>query len=185
MNNDEIQALKKKLEEAIEFFQGELKNVRTGRANPAMVEDIQIDYYGAKSPLKQVASISSQDARTITITPWSKDSLVYIEKAINESDLNINPINDGNVIRLSFPSLTEERREELVKVVGKKTEEVRIRVRKIREEVWDEIQRKEKNGEISEDDKFKGKETLQKFVDEFNSKIEELNKKKEGEIRQV
>lgn len=185
MNNDEIQALKKKLEEAIEFFQGELKNVRTGRANPAMVEDIQIDYYGAKSPLKQVASISSQDARTITITPWSKDSLVYIEKAINESDLNINPINDGNVIRLSFPSLTEERREELVKVVGKKTEEARIRVRKIREEVWDEIQRKEKNGEISEDDKFKGKETLQKFVDEFNSKIEELNKKKEGEIRQV
>jgi ribosome recycling factor len=185
MNSDQIQSVKGQLEGVIEFYQEELKNIRTGRANASVVEDIEVDYYGTKSPLKQAASISTQDARTIVITPWSKDTLVNIEKAINDSDLGVNPVNDGKVVRLCFPPLTEERREEMVKVVGKKTEEARIKVRKVREEMWDDIQKKEKNGEISEDDKFKGKDTLQQLVDEYNKKIEELNGKKEEDIRQV
>lgn len=185
MNNEDVQVTRLQLEEIIEFYQEELRNIRTGRANPLLVEDMEVEYYGSKTPLKQTASISAQDARTIVITPWSKDSLVYIEKTINESDLNVNPVNDGKVIRLTFPQLTEERRRELVKIAKKKTEEARIKVRKVREEVWDDIQLKEKNGKISEDDKFRSKDKLQEIVDEFNKKIEELSSKKEGEIMQV
>lgn len=185
MKNEEIQGIKKDLGETIDFYQEELRNIRTGRVNPAMVEEIEIDYYGTKSALKQVASISSQDAKTLIISPWSKDSLVSIEKAVNQSDLGVNPVNDGNVIRLSFPSLTEERRTELAKVVGKKTEEARIKIRKKREEEWDKIQEKERNKEISEDDKFKDKEALQKIIDEYNRKVDDLSSKKEEELMQV
>lgn len=185
MNNEDVQAMRLQLEEIIEFYQEELGNIRTGRANPSLVEDMEVEYYGSKTPLKQIASISAQDARTIVITPWSKDSLVDIEKTISESDLNINPVNDGSVIRLTFPQLTEERRRELVKIAKKKTEEARIKIRKVREEVWDDVQSKEKSGEIPEDDKFRSKDKLQEIVDEFNKQIEELSGKKEEEIMQV
>lgn len=176
---------KSEFEQAVERYQGELKNIRTGRATPALVEDLKVDYFGTKTPLKQIASINVTDARTLTISPWSKDSLVDIEKAINESDLGVNPNNDGNVIRISLPSLTEERRRELVKVLNKKTEEARIRIRQIREDVWKEIQKSEENGDISEDDKFRSKDKLQDLVDGYNKKLEELEAKKEQEIMQV
>ncbi|MEA2006654.1 MAG: ribosome recycling factor [Patescibacteria group bacterium] len=185
MKNEDMQIIRLELEGAVEFFQEELINIRTGRANPLLVEDLEMEYYGSKTPLKQVASISVQDARTIVITPWSKDSLVDIEKAVSESDLNLNPVNDGNVIRLVFPQLTEERRMELVKVMKKKTEEARIKVRKVREDAWDGIQKKEKDGKISEDDKFRQKDSLQGIIDEFNKKIEQLSDKKEEEVMQV
>lgn len=185
MNTENLQLIKPFLKEALEEFRGELKNIRTGRANPSLVEDIEIDYFGTKTPLKQAASISAADARSLVIAPWNQDNLVDIEIAIKESDLNISPTNDGNVIRLNFPPLTEERRTEFVKIMKKKTEEARIKVRKVREDVWDEIQSKEKSGDISEDDKFRKKDELQKIVDEVNEQIEELSKKKEEEIMTV
>jgi len=181
----ELKNLKVSLEEAVEYYQEELGKVRSGRINPQMIEDLTVDYYGAKSPLKQVALVSAQDARNIVISPWDKDSLVAIEKTIKESDLNINPNNDGTVIRLNFPPLTEERRMDLVKILGKKTEEARIRIRQIREEVWDKVQEQERAGEISEDDKFKLKEQMQEIVDEYNGKIGELAQRKEKSIMEV
>jgi len=180
--NDKLKNLKNKLEESLEYYQQELKTIRTGRANPQIVEDLVIDYFGVPTPIKQAANVTASDARTIVIAPWSKDSLVDIEKAINASELGINPVNDGENIRLSFPPLTEERRKELVKVVGQKTEEARIKVRKLREAVREEIQKEEKDGEISEDDKAREEKELQQIIDEYNSKIEELHKKKEEEI---
>ncbi len=183
--NDKLKNLKDKLEESLEHYQQELKTIRTGRANPQMVEDLIIDYFGVETPIKQEATVTASDARTIVIAPWSKDSLVDIEKAINASELGINPINDGENIRLSFPPLTEERRKELVKVVGQKTEEARIKVRKLRETVREEIQKKEKDGEISEDDKAREEKELQQIIDEYNRKIDELHKKKEEEMMNV
>ncbi len=177
--------LKQDLEEVLEKYQQELKSVRTGRANPHIVEDLMIDYFGTPTPIKQAANVSASDARTIVIAPWNKDSLVDIEKAINESELGINPINDGEVVRLSFPPLTEERRVELTKIVGQKSEEARIKVRKLREKIREEIQREEKDGKISEDDKIKKEKDLQKIIDEYNEKIEEIHKKKEEELMTV
>lgn len=185
MFQDIINKKREDFENSAQWFDQELKNIRTGRATPALVEDLKVSYYGTPTPLKQVASISVSDARTIVISPWSKDTLVEIEKSINESEMNLSPNNDGNVIRINLPALTEERRKELVKILNKKTEEGRIRIRKVREEVWDEIQQKVKNGEISEDDKFRAKDKLQEIVDQFNGKIEQASKKKEEEIMQV
>ncbi len=177
--------LKQDLEKIIEQYQQELKSVRTGRANPQVVEDLMIDYFGTMTPIKQAANVSASDARTIVIAPWNKDSLVDIEKAINESDLGINPINDGEVIRLSFPPLTEERRVELTKIVGQKSEEARIKVRKLREKMREKIQQEEKEGKISKDDKVRKEKDLQQVIDEYNQKIEEIHKKKEEELMTV
>ena len=178
-------ALKENLDVAIEKYQLELGGIRTGRANPKIVEDLVIDYFGAPTPINQAANITSTDARTIVIAPWSKDSLVDIEKAINESELGISPVNDGEAIRLSFPPLTEERRKELVKVVGQKTEEARIKVRKLREGLREEIQKDEKDGSISEDDKYRDDDELQKIVDEYNKQIETIHIKKEDDLMSV
>ena len=180
IRNSEVQ-----FEKALEFLQEELGKLRTGRASTSMVENLQVDYYGAKSTLKQMASITVPEARTITIAPWDRDSLVNIEKAIRDSQLNLNPINDGQLIRINIPALNEERRKELVKFLNQNTENARIAVRKIRENLWEEIQESEKDGKISEDDKFAGKEKLQKVVDEYNDKIEKIREKKEAEIMTV
>ncbi len=172
-------------EKAMEFMKEELGKLRTGRASVSLVENLQVDYYGAKSVLKQMASITIPEARTIAITPWDRDSLVNIEKAIRDSQLNLNPVNDGQLIRINIPALNEERRKELVKVLNQNTESARIAVRKIRESLWEEIQEAEKAGKISEDDKFSGKEKLQKVVDKYNQRIEEIREKKETEIMTV
>jgi len=185
MNLKEIDKMKNKLDEAILFFENELKNIRVGRATPSLVEDLSVDYFGTKVPLKQVASISIQDAKTIIISPWNSDNLTDIEKAIQEADMNLNPANDGNVIRIVLPALTEERRRELIKVLGKKTEETRIKIRNIREDFWGDIQESHRKGEISEDEKFKAKNKIQEFVDEYNKKVEEMEKKKEEDIMRV
>jgi ribosome recycling factor len=185
MINETISKRKEDFEKAINHFKDELGKLRTGRASTSLVEDLLVDYYGAKSPLKQVASITIPEPRTIAITPWSRDVLVDIEKAVRESQLNLNPINDGQVVRINIPALNEERRKELVKVLNQKAEEARVAVRRVREEIWEEIQEAEKAGTIGEDDKFSGKDKLQKQVDEYNSKIEEVRKKKEEEIMTV
>jgi ribosome recycling factor len=185
MLNEIIGEKEEEFKKSVEFFQEELGRLRTGRANASLVENIPVDYYGSKSPLKQIASITIPEARTIAISPWDRDSLVSIEKAIRESQLNLNPVNDGQIIRINIPQLNEERRKDLVKVLNQKAEEARIAVRRSREEIWDEMQELEKSGKIAKDDKFSGKEKLQKKVDEYNGQIEEIRKKKEDEIMTI
>ena len=185
MVKDLIDKKKGDFEKAIEHYKEELGQLRTGRANVSLVDSLSVEYYGSKSPLKQVASISTPEPRTIVIAPWDKDCLVNIEKAVRESQLNLNPMNDGQVIRINIPPLTEERRKELVKVLNQKSEEARVSVRKTREAIWEEIQTLEESGKIGEDDKFSGKDRLQKVVDEYNSRIEEIREKKEGEIMTI
>ncbi len=170
---------------AVEHFEGEAAKLRTGRANPGLVEGLSVDYYGVKTPLKQIASINIPEARQILIQPWDKGSLTFIETALRESDLGLNPSNDGQNIRITLPALTEERRKDLVKTLNHRAEEGRIAIRTVREEVWKEIQELEKSGDISEDDKFQGKDELQKVVDGYNQKLESIRKKKEEEILTV
>jgi len=172
-------------ESATEHFVSEAAKIRTGRANPGLVEGLMVDYYGVKTPLKQIASIAIPEARQILIQPWDKGSLVQIEAAIRESDLGLNPGNDGIAIRIILPALTEERRHEFVKALNSRAEEGRIAIRNVREEIWKDIQDSERAGNISEDDKFHGKDELQKVVDEYNNRIEEVRKKKEEEILTV
>lgn len=185
MINNIIKGHESNFQSVIEHFMVELAKLRTGRANASLVEDISVDYYGSRTPLKQIASINAPEPRLIVIQPWDKGGLANIEAAIRESDLGLNPMNDGQIIRLSIPPLNEERRNEIVKALNKKSEEAKISIRNIREEIWKEIQSKEKSGEIPEDEKFKGKDALQKVVDEYNKKIEEIREKKEKEIMTV
>lgn len=180
-----IDGKKTDLEGSIEHLNAEIAKIRTGRANPALIENLMVDYYGTKTPLKQVASINAPEARLLVIQPWDKGALVYIESALRESDMGFNPTNDGQVIRINIPQLTEERRKELVKVLNQRAEDAKISVRNAREEAWKEIQEVEKEGKMSEDDKFAGKDYLQKIVDEYNKKIEEIREKKETEIMTI
>lgn len=185
MYRDLIIQKEKDFQKAIDFFSEEITQLRTGRASSALVENLTVDYYGSKSPLKQMASITIPEPRTILISPWDKSSLANIEKAIGESKLNLNPNNDGQSIRINIPALTEERRKELVKILNQKAEEARIAIRKIRENIWEAIQNLEKEGKIGEDDKFSGKEKLQEIVDKYNKKIEEVRENKENEIMTI
>lgn len=185
MINDLINKKRGDLEKALTRFKDDLNQLRTGRASTALVDGLTVEYYGSKVPIKQVATITTPDARTIAISPWDRDNLVNIEKAIRESQLNLNPANDGQIIRINIPALTQERRTELVKVLNQKAEEARVSIRKSREEIWDKIQKLCDDGKIGEDDKFAGKDKLQKVVDEYNNKIEETREKKEQEIMTV
>lgn len=172
-------------EEAIEHFKGEIEKFRTGRATPALVDYLVVDYYGTKTPMKQIASVNVPEARSLMIQPWDRGALGAIETAIRTANLGLNPTNDGVVIRIALPPLTEERRRDLVKALNQKSEEARIAVRNIREDAWKEIQNLEKEGLIAEDNKFRAKEDLQEVVEEYNRKIEELRKKKEDDMMTV
>lgn len=164
------------------FYKNDIATIRTGRATPAIVEDVIVDAYGQKMRVKELATITAPEPRTLVIQPWDKGVLEVISGAIRKSEIGLNPIVDGQVIRLNIPSLTEERRKEFIKLLKQKTEEAKVKIRRIREEVWHKVQAMEHAREISEDDKFKAKEALQKIVDEHNKKIEELEKKKEQEL---
>lgn len=174
-----------KFEQAIVHFTEAAAQIRSGRAHPGMVEGLLVDYYGTRTPLRQVASVTIPEARQILIQPWDKGAMQPIETAIRESDLGLNPGNDGVVIRLTLPQLTEDRRKEFVKMLNTRAEEARISIRTTREEIWKDIQGLEKTGEISEDDKFSGKDDLQKVVDEYNAKVEVIRKEKEKDILTV
>ena len=176
---------KQKLEKIIERLKHEVTSLRTGRASPALVEDLEVDYYGTKTPLKALASISNRDSRELLIQPWDKGAVQPIERAIQTSSLSLNPIAEREGIRLIIPSLTEERRRELVKLLGHYVEDARIHVRKEREDILREIDRGLKEKEISEDEKFRKKSEIQKMVDEINKKIEEIEEAKEKEIMTV
>ncbi len=162
-----------------------LVELRTGRASPALVENLEVESYGASMPLKSVAAISVPEARQILIKPWDKAMMQPIQKAIQSSNIGLNPIADRDSIRLSIPPLTEERRKELVKTMKQRLEEARIAIRRAREEEMKEIDRKEKGGEISETEKFKQRDAAQKIVDEYNKKIDDTGKEKEKEIMTI
>lgn len=185
MYKEVIDKKREELDASLMHFQEEVKKIRTGRANGEVFENLMVDYYGNKTPLKQVAGVTVPEARLVVIQPWDIDSLANIEAAIKMSDLNANPNNDGKVIRINIPPLNEERRKEIVKLLNQKAEEARIAVRNMREEAGQEIGKLEKDGKITEDDKYAGKERLQEMVNEFNEKIEELREKKEKEIMTV
>jgi ribosome recycling factor len=180
-----IEKIRPNLDKSIEHFQEEMNQLRTGRASTALVENLLVEYYGSRSPLKQIASLSTPEPRTIMISPWDKNNLANIEKAVKESQLNLQPNNDGQVVRINIPQLTEERRKDLIKVLNLKAEEAKISVRQIREEAWEEIQELQKSGKISEDDKFSGKENLQAAINEYNEKIQALRDAKEKDIMTI
>lgn len=165
-----------------EKFKKEIASIRTGRSNPSLVENLMVDSYGAKTSLKHLASISAEDARTLRITPWDASLVKKIEHAVATSDLGIQPTADKQSVRASVPALTEERRKSLIKILSSKLEEVRIFLRLGRDKSWKDIQEKEKEGKISEDDKFRFKDELQKIIDDISKELEKMAKNKEKEI---
>jgi ribosome recycling factor len=180
-----MQDFKQKGNDIIERLKSEIGSLRTGRATPALIEDLQVDYYGSPTPLKAMAAISNPEPRMLVIQPWDKGAMQLIEKAIQASSLGINPIVDRDVIRLSIPSLTEERRKEFVKLLGRYIEDARITVRKEREDQLRAIDNQFKAKEISEDARFRQRSDIQKIVDEINKKIEDIATAKEKEIMAV
>lgn len=176
---------KQKMEKSIGLLNQEFAKIRTGRATPALLDGVKVEYYDSILPLNQVASISIPEPRLIVIQPWDKQALSAIEKAIYKADLGLTPSNDGNIIRLSLPPLTAERREELVKLTQKLAEECRVAIRNIRRDANNELKKFEKEKKISEDDSFKAQESIQKMTDEYIKKVDEILKKKEKEIREI
>jgi ribosome recycling factor len=173
---------KEAMEKAIANLEREFNRVRTGRATPAILDGIRADYYGAPTPLNQMASVSVPEPRMILIQPWDATSAPAIEKAILKSDLGLTPQSDGKVIRITIPALTEERRKDLVKVVRKMGEDTKVAVRNARRDANDMLKDFQKEGDISEDDAHKGKDQVQKITDEYVAKVDELLEAKEKEI---
>ena len=175
----------RRMQKAIEVLKQDLASIRTGRASAALVDRITIDYYGTPTPVNQVATISVPDARLLVIQPWDRKLLVDIEKAIQKSDLGINPTNDGQVIRLAIPQLNEERRRDMVKSVHKKLDEHKVAIRNIRRDAHDKLRDREKKKEISEDELKRNTERLQKLTDRYIDEIDKVGKAKELEILEV
>src|SRR3954471_4453205 len=180
-----ISTIKDRMLKAIQSYSRELASIRAGRASASLLDRITIDYYGAPTPVNQMAGISTPEARLLVIQPYDKTILGDIEKAILKSDLGLNPSNDGSIIRIAIPALTEERRKELVKVVKKEAEEAKIAIRNVRRDGNDDLKKLEKNGEITEDDLRGYSDDIQKITDENISKIDTLTKEKEKEILEV
>jgi len=177
-----IDNIKPELDKVISFLERELTKIRTGRASVSLVEDIIVDCFGQKLPLKQLAAISSPEPKQIVIQPWDKSYVESIEKAISNSSLGTSPVVDKDVIRVILPPLSDDYRKTLVRVLSERQEEARKTIRHWRGKAWEEVQEKTKTGEIREDDKFRAKDELQKLVDEYNKKIEEMGERKEKEI---
>ena len=181
----EYKIYEEKMKKSVESVSNDFAAVRAGRANAAVLDRITVDYYGTATPIQQIASISSPDPRTLAIQPWDAGALKPICKAIQESDLGINPQNDGRVIRLAFPQLTEERRKELVKQIAKYAEGGKVAIRNIRRDAVDAFKAKKKNSEITEDDLKDAEKDIQKMTDDFCKEIDVLLEKKEKELLAV
>ncbi len=175
-------AIKDKSEDIKKKFQNEISSLRAGRPSPGLVENVLVESYGSKMPLKHVASINIEDAKSLRITPWDASILKNIESAIAGSNLNVQPISDKQSIRITLPELSEERRKALIKILSEKLEEAKIALRRERDEVWKDIQEKERKGEIPEDDKFRFKDDLQEIIDKTTEELEEISGRKEKEI---
>lgn len=174
-----------RMEKAIGALDREFAKLRTGRASTSLVDNIKVDYYGTPTPISQLASVSVPDSRTLTIQPWDRSAFQLVEKAIMKSDLGLNPVNDGKIIRISIPPLTEERRKDLVKVARKYTEEAKVAVRNVRRDANDALKKLEKGKEISEDDVRKSTDDVQKLTDRFVAKSDEKCTAKEKEIMEL
>src|SRR5690625_2275956 len=185
MPNDIIKEMREKMEAAVQAYTRNLATVRAGRANPSLLDNVFVDYYGAPTPLNQLAQVGAPEARLLVITPFDKSAIGDIEKAIQKADLGLSPSSDGNVIRISIPALTEERRKELTRVVGKFAEESRVQVRNIRREANDALRKLEKDNAITEDELRANQDNVQKETDDFIAQIDELAKNKENEIMEV
>jgi ribosome recycling factor len=182
MIKDLLDDARDRMGKSIDSTRHELATVRTGRASPHLLDRVQVDYYGASTPLKQLANVAATEARLLTITPYDKSAIKQIEKAILESDLGLTPSNDGNLVRLAIPELTEERRKELVKVVHGLAEDGRVAVRNIRRDCMHDLRELRKEGEVGEDEERRAETELQKLTDSRIAEIEELLKGKEEEI---
>ena len=176
---------KEKMEKCLDALDRDYKAIRAGRANPAILDKIMVDYYGTATPVNQMAAISVPEPRMLMIQPWDASTLKEIEKAINTSDIGINPSNDGKVIRLSFPPLTEDRRKELVKDISKRGEEAKVAIRNVRRDAMDDLKKLKKDNEITEDDQKNGEKKLQDITDSYVKQAEEIEKKKEQEILSI
>lgn len=185
MPKQAIANAKERMTKAIQAYTRELASIRAGRASASLLDRIQVDYYGAPTPVNQLAGISVPEARLLVIQPYDKSILGEIEKAILKSDLGLNPTNDGSIIRLAIPQLTEERRKELAKLVKKEAEEAKIAVRNIRRDGNEDLKKLEKNGEITEDDLRGYSDDIQKMTDEHIAKIDQITKEKEKELMEV
>jgi ribosome recycling factor len=173
------------MKKAVDSFKRDLQKVRTGRANTAMLDGVKVDYYGTPTPVNQVANITVVDARLITVKPWEKTMIAVIDKAIRASDLGINPVADSELVRLPIPPLTQERRRDLAKTVGKQTEEARVAVRSARRDAMDMIKEAEKDKQISEDERKKGEKSIQDLTDKYIAQVEDIAKAKEKEIMEL
>lgn len=185
MINDVLDELRQRMLKSVEVLQDDLLSIRTGRASPALIEKLQVEYYGTMTPLNQVAGVAAPEPRLLVIRPWDPAALADIERAILKSDLGLTPMNDGNLIRLNIPRLTEERRRELVKVVARRVEDARVAVRNLRRDALQDLKEFEKEKMISEDDFFRGKDQVQDLTDEFIAEIDEIGKRKEEELMEI
>ncbi|MGD8779436.1 MAG: ribosome recycling factor [Ignavibacteria bacterium] len=183
--NEIIKDAKNRMDKSIESFRTEIAKIRTGKATTALLDGIKVDYYGNPTPLNQTANVTVLDAHTLSITPWDKNMVAEIDKAILTADLGLNPVNDGTNIKVPIPPLNEERRKELVKLVKKFGEEAKVAVRNIRRDANDHLKKQEKNKELSEDLRHDAEEEVQKMTDEHIKKIDEMIKHKEEEIMEV
>jgi ribosome recycling factor len=185
--DDILKTAEHKMTTAVEILSRDLNSVRTGRATPALLDRIQVDYYGSLTPINGVANISAPDPRMVLVQPWDRSMLGPIEKAIQKSDLGINPTNDGQVIRLVLPQLTQDRRKELVKQVHQRSEEARVAVRNCRRDALEHLRKaeNEKDSGISQEDERRAQERLQKLTDGFIRRVEEVSKQKETEVMEV
>lgn len=185
MANEAIKDAERRMERAVEAAGHDFSTIRTGRANPLMLENIKIDYYGTPTPLSQVAGISVPEPRQLLIAPWDKATVDPIFKAIISSDLNLTPMSDGHVLRINVPPLNEERRKDLIKQLHKKSEDHKVAVRNVRRDVIEHLKAREKKGEIREDELKRAQDEIQKSTDKFIVEIEKLTSAKESELREV
>ncbi|GAA0495801.1 ribosome recycling factor [Salinibacillus aidingensis] len=185
MSQAVIKETQEKMEKAKDAYQKQLATIRTGRANPSILDGVLVEYYGTMTPLNQLANVSAPEARLLVITPFDKSALGDMEKAIQKADLGLTPNNDGNMIRINIPALTEERRKELVKIVRKYAEEARVQIRNIRRDSNDQLKKMEKDGELTEDELHGFQDDVQKETDKYIDKIDQLTKEKEDGILEV
>ena len=183
--NSNLKVYDEKMNKSVDILAKDYAAIRAGRANPAVLDKVTVEYYGAPTPINQMAAVSVTEARTLTIQPWDRSTLKEIEKAIQTSDIGINPQNDGRNIRLNFPQLTEERRKELVKQIRKYAENGKVAVRNIRRDAMEAFKKKQKASEITEDDLKQAEKDLQKLTDESSKKIDELLARKEKELMEI
>lgn len=185
MIDDLLKETEARIKKAVEVLQGDLATIRTGRASPALIERLRVDYYGTPTPLNQLAAISVPEPRLMVVRPYDPTSLSEIERAILKSDLGLTPVNDGKLIRLPIPRLTEERRQELVRVVGRRVEEARVAIRNCRRDALRDLKEMEKEKLISEDEHYRGREDMQKLTDNYVEEVDEVGRTKEEEMKEV